>query len=130
MQSQTFADEVDAGEAEKSIQNVSLDYQDQQSQHPQEQTCHQHAKYVQSYYHFVDILLLSGIFSSLRRPFGCDEHRDCYVGDNSQDPISNCTLINPRNTSVILLSVTILIVVNGLASVGGINICGQLVDLD
>ena len=52
--------------------------------------------------------------------FGCDEHRDCYVGDNSEDPIRDCDLINPKNTSVICYRL-LFDSINGLTSVGGIT---------
>ena len=61
----------------------------------------------------------------IEETFGCDEHRDCYVGDNSEDPISNCDLINPTNTSVIFYWL-IFDSINGLASVRDCDMCQNI----
>ena len=71
-----------------------------------------------------DIILL--IFTSfwdifiIEETFGCDEHRDCYIGDNSQDPIGNCALISAPNTSVICYRL-LFNSVTDLPDVGGIT---------
>ena len=119
IQSQTFADEVDAGEAEKSIKNVRSTIKVNKNNILK----NKHAINMLSMYSHTIILLIFTSFWDIfiiEETFGCDEHRDCYVGDSSEDPISNCTLINPMNTSVICYRL-LFDSVNGLASVGGIT---------
>ena len=119
IQLQTFADEVDAREAEKSIQNVRLTIKVNKNNILK----NKHAINMLSMYSHTIILLIFTSFWDIfiiEETFGCDEHRDCYVGDNSQNPISNCALINETNTSVVCYRL-IFDSVNGLASIGGIT---------
>ena len=119
MQLQTFADEVDAGEAEKSIQNVSSSIKVNRNNILK----NKHAINMLSMYsHTIILLIFTSFWDTfiIEETFGCDEHRDCYIGDNSEDPISNCDLINPTNTSVICYRL-IFDSVTGLASIGGIT---------
>ena len=119
IQSQTFADEVDAGEAEKTIQSVRSTIKVNKANILK----NKHAINMLSMYSHTILLLVFTSFWDIfiiEETFGCDEHRDCYVGDNNQTPISNCDLINPRNTSVICYRL-LFDSVNGLASVGGIT---------
>ena len=119
MQAQTFADEVDAGEAEKSIQNVRSSIKVNKNNILK----NKHAINMLSMYsHTIILLIFTSFWDTfiIEETFGCDEHRDCYIGDNSEDPISNCDLINPTNTSVICYRL-LFDSVNGLASIGGIT---------
>ena len=119
IQSQTFADEVDAGEAEKSIQSVRSTIKINKANILK----NKHAINMLSMYSHSIILLVFTSFWDIfiiEETFGCDNYRDCYVGDISQDPISNCDLINPTNTSVICYRL-LFDSVGGLASIGGIT---------
>ena len=119
IQSQTFADEVDAGEAEKSIQSVRSTIKINKANILK----NKHAINMLSMYSHSIILLVFTSFWDIfiiEETFGCDNYRDCYVGDISQDPISNCDLINLTNTSVICYRL-LFDSVGGLASIGGIT---------
>ena len=120
IQLQTFTDEVDAGEAEKSIQNVRSSIKINRNNILK----NKHAiNMLSMYIHTIILLIFTQFWDTfiIEETFGCDEHRDCYVGDNSEDPISNCALINPMNTSVICYRL-IFDSVNGLVSIGGITL--------
>ena len=119
IQSQTFADEVDAGEAEKSIHNVRSTIKINKANILK----NKHAiNMLSAYSHAIILLIFTSFWDTfiIEETFGCDEDRDCYVGDNSEDPISNCDLINPRNTSVICYRLIFDSII-GLANIGGIT---------
>ena len=73
------------------------------------------------YSHTIILLIFTSFWDTfiIEETFGCDEHRDCYVGDKSEYQISNCALINPTNTSVICYRL-LFDSISGLASIGGI----------
>jgi len=54
----------------------------------------------------------------LESTFGCDHDLDCYVGNTGQDPIPDCDLINPKNTSVVCYRLKFDIV-NAIGNIGG-----------
>ena len=55
------------------------------------------------YIYLIVLLVFTSFWDAytIEETFGCDKHHDCYVGDNSEDPIRVCDLINLKNTSVI-----------------------------
>jgi len=100
IQLQAFTDEVDVGKAEEIIQNTRSNVKIHRMNILK-------SKYSINililYFHVIVLLIFISFWSTfiLETTFGCDHHRDCYVGNTGQDPIPDCDLINPKNTSVV-----------------------------
>ena len=117
IESQAFTDEVDVGKAEEIIQttrsNVKI--------HRLNVLKSKHTiSILILYFHVIVLLIFMSFWDTfiLETSFGCDHHRDCYVGDSDQDPIPDCDLINPKNTSVVCYRLEF-DSVNGIANIGG-----------
>ena len=72
------------------------------------------------YFNVVVVLMFTTFWNSfiLEVTFGCDHGLDCYVGNTGQDPIPDCDLINPKNTSVVCYRLKF-DSVNAIGNIGG-----------
>ena len=117
IQLQAFTDEVDVGKAEEIIQNTRSNVKIHRMNILR-------SKYSINililYFHVIVLLIFISFWSTfiLETTFGCDHHRDCYVGNTGQDPIPDCDLINPKNTSVVCYQLEF-DSVNGIINIGG-----------
>ena len=117
IQLQTTTDEVDARKVEETIRSTRSSVKINRinilkSRHA--------INILVLYFHVIVLLIFISFWDIfiIETTFGCDYHRDCYVGDSDQDPILDCDLINPRNTSVICYRLQF-DSVNGIANIGG-----------
>ena len=100
IQLQAFTDEADARKAEETIRSTRSSVKINTMNILKSK----HAINILALYFNTVVLLIFILFwdiFNIETTFGCDYHRDCYVGDSDQDPILDCDLINPRNTSVV-----------------------------
>ena len=114
---QTTTDEIDARKAEETIRSTRSSVKINRinilnSKHA--------INILALYFHVIVLLAFVSFWDTfiLETTFGCDYPRDCYVGITGQDPILDCDLINPKNTSVVCYRL-LFDSVNGIANVGG-----------
>ena len=117
IQLQTFTDEADERKAEETIRSTRSSVKINKANILKSK----HAINILSVYMHVIILLIFTSFWDvyiLESSSECDKLRDCYISDVGEDPIGNCDLINPDNTSVVCYRLQF-DMVNAVANIGG-----------
>ena len=117
IQLQTFTDETDGRKVEGIIQSTPPSVKINtvnilKSKHA--------VNILTLYFNVVVVLMFTTFWNSfiLEVTFGCNRDLDCYAGNTGQDPIPDCDLINPKNTSVVCYRLKFDIV-NAIGNIGG-----------